>query len=175
MGKEHDLSVGCLALLLLWGWTVALIPPFREYKWFFRNSALVEGMEALRRDEEGFAVFVLDRVRETTWPSFSDGESADVHFYYLAFNTQTLFRTCSQWGMHSLPRKSFLCPDGWEGCKIHWAGVGARYQSPALMPRPKASVLASSALGRALGSSLQQLLTNARKGSPEVKKSVSEQ
>jgi len=43
------------------------------------------------------------------------------------------------------------------------------------MPRPKASVLASSASGRALESSLQQLLTNARKESPEIKRSVSEQ
>lgn len=68
-----------------------------------------------------------------------------------------------------------LCPDGWRVCKIHWAGVGADYQSPVLMPRPKASVLASSALGRALGSSLQQLLTDARKESPEVKRSLSEQ
>lgn len=68
----------------------------------------------------------------------------------------------------SLPR--------WLGvCKIHWAGMGAGFQSPVLMPRPKASVVASSALGRALESSLQQLLTNARKESPEVKKSVSEQ
>lgn len=39
-----------------------------------------------------------------------------------------------------------------------------------LMPRPKASVLA---LGAALESSLQHLLSNARKESPEVKMSVS--
>lgn len=39
-----------------------------------------------------------------------------------------------------------------------------------LMPRPKASVLV---LGRALENSLQHLLTNARKESPEVKMSVS--
>lgn len=63
----------------------------------------------------------------------------------------------------------------WLGvCNIHWAGVGADYQSSVLMPRPKASVLASSAMGRALESSPQQLLTNARKESPEVKISVSE-
>lgn len=39
-----------------------------------------------------------------------------------------------------------------------------------LMPRPKASVLA---LGRALENSLQHLLTDARKESPEVKMSLS--
>lgn len=39
-----------------------------------------------------------------------------------------------------------------------------------LMPRPKASVLA---LGRTLENSLQHLLTDARKESPEVKMSLS--
>lgn len=61
------------------------------------------------------------------------------------------------------------------GFKIHREGTGADYQSTVSLPRPKGSVLASSAVGRALESSLQQLLTNARKESPEAKRSVSEQ
>lgn len=61
------------------------------------------------------------------------------------------------------------------GCKIHWVGKRTDYQSPVFVSRPKGSVLASSALKRALESSLKQLLTNARKENPEVKQSVSEQ
>lgn len=58
----------------------------------------------------------------------------------------------------------------WQGVfKIQGAGMGAGYQSLVCLPRPKGSVLASSAVGRALESSLQQLLTNARKESPEAK------
>lgn len=106
---------------------------------------------------------------------FSVRESADAYFYYLAFNIQPLFRACSQWGGAFLSKEVPSLPRWLGVCKIHWAGVGADYQSPVLMARPKASVLASSAWGRALESFLQQQITDARKESPEVKSSVSEQ
>lgn len=64
--------------------------------------------------------------------------------------------------------KEFISLPSWMGvCRI----LGQAWEHyPVLMSRPKASVLS---LGRTLENSLQHLLTNARKESPEVKMSVS--
>lgn len=121
MGKEHTWSADWPALLLLWWWSTALVPAFREHKLW--EQCLCTRLKGPAGEWRICCVCKTELKKQPDKSKRMKEESIDA---FLLFSLQypTHFQSLLTWGDAFLPKEVFSLPRRLGICKILWAGMG---------------------------------------------------